>query len=160
MRRGARAVEVSPPSSGEFWLPGADFADAFQIQASTAMTAPAAARRMMTDPPRWVGALMALRNLLMRPFGVKTSRDAARSGRPLIGWFPVVDAADDRVVLGFDDHHLDFRILLEVAPGESGTLATIATYVRTHGLLGRGYLTVIKPFHRFIVRRLLERLSN
>jgi cysteine synthase len=60
-------------------------------------------------------------------------------------------------VLGFDDKHLDFRVSVTVAPaGTAGTLVTVSTVVKTNNLPGRTYLAAIMPFHRIIVRHLLE----
>jgi hypothetical protein len=64
----------------------------------------------------------------------------------------VISEADDEVVLGFDDKHLDFRIVVAVAGG----FATVTTIVRWHNAWGRAYLTAIMPFHRAIAARMIE----
>ena len=66
--------------------------------------------------------------------------------------FPLVQQRRDEVILGFDDRHLDFRIVVSLM--ESGRV-TVATYVARHGLAGRAYIAFVAPFHRLIVRQLL-----
>ena len=71
-----------------------------------------------------------------------------------LGLFPVVSQQPDRVVLGFDDRHLDFRLVVD-APGNGDVTGT--TLIRTHNLLGRIYLAIVLPFHRIIVPAMLRR---
>jgi hypothetical protein len=68
------------------------------------------------------------------------------------GGFPVVSRSTDEVVLGFDDRHLDFRIVAVV----DGGFVTLTTVVRWHNAWGRAYLAAIMPFHRAIAARMLE----
>ena len=59
--------------------------------------------------------------------------------------------------LDFDDRHLDFRVVVDVAPCDLGRQITATTLVLTHNLLGRLYLASILPFHRLVVRSLMQR---
>ncbi len=76
-----------------------------------------------------------------------------------IGIFPVLSETPDRLVAGFDDHHLDFRVVVDVAASGQGQQVTATTLVRTHNLFGRAYLAVILPFHRLIVRTMLRQVA-
>ncbi len=153
-------IEISPEVDRTQWLAGADFADAFRINiAGVAIDARTAAERMLGHSPRWVDALLTLRNLLVRPFGLKTSGADERSSPPMIGIFPVIDEAPQRLVLGFDDRHLDFRVVIDVASPGAASQVTATTLVQTHNLLGRCYLAVIMPFHRLIVRTMLRQVA-
>jgi hypothetical protein len=114
---------------------------------------------MMARQPRWAEALLSLRNLLVAPLGLKTSGASADTPRDMIGIFPVVSQAPDRLVAGFNDRHLDFRVVVDVtAPGDSRRV-TATTVVKTHNRLGRIYLAVIMPFHRLIVPALLRQVA-
>jgi Protein of unknown function (DUF2867) len=109
--------------------------------------------------PRWVRALLDLRNVLMTPFGLKTSGEPTAKG--IIGLFPVVSATREQLVAGFDDRHFDFRIVVEVAPaGNTRQQITSTTLVRTHNLLGRVYLASVMPFHRVIARAMLRQVAT
>ncbi|MBR1149945.1 DUF2867 domain-containing protein [Bradyrhizobium sp. JYMT SZCCT0428] len=140
-------------------LPGAQFADAFRIEiGDRALNARQAAERMMARQPRWAEALLTLRNILVTPFGLKTS-GASSKPREMVGIFPIVSEQPDRLVAGFNDKHLDFRIVVDVATSGAAREVTATTLVLTHNWLGRTYLAVIMPFHRLIVRSLLRQVA-
>jgi hypothetical protein len=65
--------------------------------------------------------------------------------------FPVLSTSDHQVVLGFDDWHLDFRIVMEAAESKQGTRLRATTLVRRKNLFGRLYIALVGPFHRMIV---------
>lgn len=152
--------EVVVPTSTRATLPEAGFADAFQVEvAGAAITAREAAERAFAKPLAWLDRLMAVRNAVVRPFGLRTGPEGMHG--PIIGFFPVVSETDDRIVLGFDDRHLDFRIVVDVAPnGADGAQVIATTLVKTHNLLGRTYLAIITPFHKAIVPVMLRRIAN
>jgi hypothetical protein len=94
---------------------------------------------------------------MVAPFGLKTSAPAGASD--LIGIFPIVSQTPGRLVAGFDDRHLDFRVVIDVASTACGQRVTATTLVLTHNLLGRVYLAIILPFHRLIARRMLRQVA-
>jgi Protein of unknown function (DUF2867) len=63
------------------------------------------------------------------------------------------------VVLGMADKHLDFRAVVDVRQDGAGWQVTATTVVRTHNWLGRAYLAVIMPFHRLVVRAMLDQVK-
>ena len=153
--------EINPESDLAGLLPGAQFMDAFRITTpATNLDARQAAEKMLAFGPRWIDALLKLRNILVRPFGLKSSgaREPAPGGA--IGIFPVLGETPQRLVAGFDDHHLDFRVVIDVAAAEAGQQITATTLVLTHNLLGRTYLRLIMPFHRLVVRTMLRQVMG
>lgn len=140
-------------------LPDADWADCFEkVIAGEPVSAEMVARRTFERMPPWVGQLMSLRNLLIRPFGLKRDRGEIPRGTPVVGFFPVISTSACEIVLGFDDRHLDFRIVVGAVPvPQDGTRASVLTLIRRHNRLGHVYLAVIRPFHKLIVRRSLSR---
>lgn len=152
--------EVAPDVDIAVWLAGAQFADAFRIEVEgPPLDARMAAQRMMGRSPRWVESLLSLRNALVAPFGLKTSGAGEKSVRGLIGIFPVLSETPERLVAGFDDRHLDFRVVVDVTPSGARQQVTATTLVRTHNWLGRIYLAIILPFHRLVVRALLRQVA-
>jgi Protein of unknown function (DUF2867) len=148
-----RDVEPSPETRA--CLAGAQFADAYRIEVTgPALDARTAAMRIMLNAPRWFRALLNLRNVLVAPFGLKTS--AVPGAKGIIGLFPVVSETPERLVAGFDDRHLDFRIVVDVTRSDTGQQVTSTTLVRTHNFLGRAYLAMVLPFHRIITRAMLR----
>ena len=153
--------EVTPAIDPDALLAGAQFVDAFRIDIrDLALDARHAAERMMGRPPRWIATLIALRNFLVRPFGLKTSGANAAIPREMIGIFPVLSETPDRLVAGFDDKHLNFRVVVDVANSGTERNVTATTLVLTHNRLGRTYLAVILPFHRLVVRTLLRQVAG
>ena len=75
------------------------------------------------------------------------------------GIFPLISQFPGKVVLGLDDRHLDFRVLVEVRDLGSGRQEVAATtIVKTHNWLGRAYLVIIMPFHRIVVPAMLAQI--
>ncbi|CAN7628712.1 DUF2867 domain-containing protein [Bradyrhizobium sp. LjRoot220] len=152
--------EVAPAIDPSTLLAGAQFIDAFRIEVNDrSLNARQAAERMMARQPRWADALLALRNILMSPFGLKTSGAGSAAPGQMIGIFPIVSEGPDRLVAGFNDKHLDFRVVVDVATSGAAKEVTATTLVLTHNWLGRTYLAVIMPFHRLIVRSLLRQVA-
>ena len=152
--------EVTPALDRDKLLPGAQFADAYRIEVDDrSLNARQAAERMIAQQPRWAGALLTLRNILVKPFGLKTSGAGNTAPREMVGIFPIVSERPDRLVAGFNDRHLDFRIVVDVAPSDATQNITATTLVLTHNWLGRTYLAIILPFHRLIVRTLLRQVA-
>jgi len=137
------AIAAAPYAGAERILPGYQFADAYKVEAPRGLDAIEATRLAFAHGPLWIRGLMGLRNRLGRLVRLKP---APASG------FPVVRQAPDEVVLGFDDRHLDFRIVVAVGGG----FATVTTIVRCHNAWGRAYLAAIMPFHRAIAARMIE----
>ncbi len=141
-----KARLVPPPVDCAAILPGYDFADAYAVAVPTTMDAIEASRRAFAKAPRWASLLMEMRDRFVAPFGLKPA--------PSTG-FPVISQTPEQVVMGLDDHHLDFRIVVTVAAG----LATVTTIVRRHNFCGRLYLSAIMPFHRLIASAMTAKIS-
>lgn len=141
-------------------LSGADWADAWTATPCRRFdTARQAAEAVHRATPGWVGPLMGLRTLAVAPFGLKSglsNRGLAPADR--IGLFAVRDDSGDRVVVGMDDRHLDFRCVLDLDEADGQQTVTVTTLIRRHNRLGRAYLATILPFHRLILQACLSRL--
>lgn len=142
-------------------LAGAQFADAYRVTVKDAqLDARSAAERIFSQSPRWVEALLDLRNRIVAPFGLKTSGEREAKAGGMVGLFPVLSETPERLVAGFNDHHLDFRVVVDVAPAAGGREVTATTLVLTHNWFGRVYLAAIMPFHRMIAKTLLKQVCQ
>jgi hypothetical protein len=151
---------VDPRVDADALLAGAQYIDAFRITVDdSTLDARGAAERMMARGPRWIEALLALRNGLVAPFGLKTPVPTGTRDTDTIGIFPVISETPDRLVAGFNDRHLDFRVVVDVASSGHGQQVTATTLVLTHNLLGRTYLAIILPFHRLIARTMMRQIA-
>ena len=152
--------EVTPAVDTGALLAGAQFADAFRVEIEDRnLDARQAAERMMARQPRWAEALLALRNFLVAPLGLRTSGAGLVPPRDMIGIFPVVSQTPDRLIAGFNDRHLNFRVVIDVTAPGSVRQVTATTLVKTHNWFGRIYLAIIMPFHRLIVPALLRQVA-
>ncbi|WP_432286075.1 DUF2867 domain-containing protein [Aminobacter sp. BA135] len=142
-------------------LPGASFSDRFVIIVTgQSLDAATSASRAFGRKPAWIGALMALRHVLVRPFGLKT-REEDISTAERKGMFPVIDQSASQIVLGLDDRHLDFRLLVEVREmGEGRQEVSALTLVKPHNMFGRVYLAIVTPFHKIIVPAMLAQVAK
>ncbi|RJG47019.1 DUF2867 domain-containing protein [Mesorhizobium sp. DCY119] len=143
-------------------LPGTRFADRYSVVVKgQSLDAITASQRVFLKSPAWVGRLMALRNLLVKPFGLKTGAGDLPQQQRRIGMFPVLSQTASRVVMGLDDRHLDFRLLVDVKDlGEGRQEVSASTLVAPHNRFGRTYLAIIMPFHRIIVPAMLARIGR
>jgi hypothetical protein len=140
-------------------LPQARMSDAYRLVVNDGtLDAATAAYRIFGHIPWWIRAFMALRNQLVVPLGLKTGIDEEVRR---IGYFPVISETPERVLLGLDDKHLDFRIVVDVLPlAGAQRQVTTTTMVRTHNLLGRIYLVIVLPFHRVMVPAMLTQAAR
>ena len=153
--------EVTPAVDTGALLAGAQFADAFRVEIEDRnLDARQAAERMMARQPRWAEALLSLRNFLVTPLGLRTSGAGLVPPRDMIGIFPVVSQTPDRLIAGFNDRHLDFRVVIDVTAPGGVRQVTATTLVKTHNWFGRTYLATIMPFHRLIVPALLRQVAG
>jgi hypothetical protein len=158
-----KVTEIIPEVDSGALLAGAQFVDAYRVAIDgTAFNARRAAERMFGRGPRWIEALLALRNAIVAPFGLKKSGLGEPAPGGMIGIFPVLSETQQRLVAGFNDHHLNFRVVVDVAAADADAdqQVTLTTLVLTHNLLGRAYLAAILPFHRLIARVQLRQVAE
>ena len=153
--------QIRPTVDRDALLPGADFVDAYAIGiGSRPLDARSAAVQMIEHGPSWIGTLMRVRNLVVAPFGLKRPASDRPDRGDSIGIFPVLGETPQRIVAGFDDHHLDFRVVIDVEGDPAPRRVVASTLVRTNNRLGRIYLATIMPFHRLVVRAMLRQLAD
>jgi hypothetical protein len=140
--------DTLPPASHLWSLhrPG-DFLDCHSV--ASRLTPQEAARRGLALPG-WARALLALRNALVGPFGLKTGQT------PEAAIFPVLRDTPEELVLGTDDRHLNFRIALHRQDGR----LYMSTWVHPHNRWGRAYLALVMPFHILISRGAVRRMAG
>lgn len=120
----------------------------------------------LQNPPANVTRLMGLRNLLVRPLGLRTSHlgcpvsslTSTDQSNLFAGRFPVIDQQLDstgsqaQVILGANDKHLVFRSCVGVEIKEDRTvLITLGSRVHCKNLFGVLYLAAIARVHESYV---------
>jgi hypothetical protein len=152
-------------------LSGAQFHDCYRLplpagQRSALELYLAAAGRT----PGWVNRLMALRNAVVALVGLKNlghigAVDADKAGSAYrvgdrAGIFSVLYLADDEVILGDSDRHLDVQVSVHRVFGKDAGAITVTTVVHVKNALGRIYMLFVVPVHKLIVPAMLRRLHD
>jgi hypothetical protein len=143
-------------------LPGADWVDRQTISVTRRDVKAADASRVAlgAEMPGWVAGLMRLRNFIVGFVGLKgAGPGGGADGGQSIGGFPIVSETPEKLILGFNDWHLDFRIVVDATPQPSGTAISLTTLVRRKHWFGRIYIFMITPFHVLIVRQSLKAIA-
>lgn len=141
-------------------LPKADFYDCYSVVLDEpGLSLETAAKRVFENDPKWIVMLLAIRNFIVKPFGLRGALPTGDAREDVISFFPVVSRTLNELVLGFDDKHLDFRIVVSKRNGQPNTL-NVATLVKRNNLLGKIYLFFVKPFHRVIVPVMLKQVNT
>lgn len=114
--------------------------------------------------PIWMKFLLIVRNAVARLFGLEAPtvgeimKPAVRSGYRVgdkIGPWPIFFIADDELIAGRNNKHLDFRVsVLKAVDGDRASVV-VSTVCSVHNLFGKVYLFFIVPFHRAGVRSLM-----
>ena len=120
----------------------------------------------LLNAPSGVSGLMALRNVLVKPLGLRTSPLGCpvssllspKTDNLFANQYPVlgqdVNADDTRaqVILGANDKHLSFRSCVSVEiTSEHHVEITLATRVHCKNLFGKFYMAVIDYVHRHYI---------
>lgn len=167
-------VELTePPPQSLLWRQFGDtftHQDSFALEIDAADLPTASASQLLAglldgfleNRPAGVSRLMGLRNVLVKPLGLRTSplgcpvssllNDAPQR---FAGRFPVLEQSIDNdgrraeVVLGADDKHLSFRSCagVELLPDGKARF-TLGTRVRNRNLFGAVYMRLIDRAHR------------
>jgi hypothetical protein len=152
-------------------LPRIDYADVYQIEMpnNTTVTPRDAMVAFFQSFPRSFVALLLLRERLATLAGLKTAgrRSYAEHLQELetfrgevgerIALFEVLDRSGTELMTGADDRHLDFRLSFIALPGGTVQLATV---VKINNALGRAYFGVVRPIHRFYMRRVMRSMAR
>lgn len=116
----------------------------------------------------WVEKLFILRDTLVKPFGLKTSgkekpvfdfnKRIEKGGN--VGFFEVIDLNSEELLLYADDSHLEAYLSISVNQTDNKSIIQVTTTANTRNRFGQIYLSIIKPFHKLIIRNMLRHVAN
>jgi hypothetical protein len=163
-----KVTETTVPDDSALqpWLAGADFCDAYEAPLTTATLSPTEIfLRASHTTPRWVEELMAIRNRIVRLFGLKDVGAMKVAPRPAdayqvgdrLGIFSIFSKTENELLLGIDDSHLDVRVSLLKSQRNGVPYYVLSTVVKVHNLLGRVYMAPVGRIHPFVVRSMMAR---
>lgn len=99
--------------------------------------------------PQWILWLLKLRDLMVKPFGLKTNKSFEDI---------IVEENDNEIIIGTKDKHLTFHVSLFCSDfSDKRQIISISTFVKYENILGRIYFAVIWLFHRIIIAYLFKR---
>ena len=115
--------------------------------------------------PLWMKVLLIVRNAAAKVFGLEaptvgeimkpTVRREYCVGEKIGPW-PIFFIADNEIVAGRNNKHLDFRLsVLKAMEGDTASVV-VSTICTVHNVYGKIYLFLIVPFHRHGVRSLIS----
>lgn len=116
--------------------------------------------------------LLALRDIFARLFSLKRSSGITKSERldqldkfqghigEAISLFEVLDKNEQELMTGQKDSHLDFKLSFISYKKNGLKYIELATVVHFNNSLGKLYFAVVKPFHKYFVKRILLNMEE
>ncbi|MDH6355885.1 hypothetical protein M2132_002235 [Dysgonomonas sp. PH5-45] len=163
-----KSIPIPTDSLTNKYLP-ADYSDVFTcgITSDTLPTPDDIIIGIFTDMPGWVNMLFKLRNFLVRFVGLKGNKgdnsqleNCIRSGGKY-GVVSVPDKSDHETVLLLEDRHLNAYLSIHIMDTTTNAWdVSLITVVHFNNKLGNIYFTVIKPFHKIVVKSMLKRVLS
>lgn len=127
------------------------------------------AKLFFSSSPKWIDRLLTLRNIIVKPFGLKGSENVPERQKMIdsfnfekgeqIGLFKVFDITGKEIIVGEDDKHLNYRVSLLIDSNNQDSTdkkIIISTTVKFNNLFGRLYFLPVRPFHKLIVPTILK----
>lgn len=128
-------------------------------------TAFAAYVAMSSKAPFWVNGLLQVRDRMVAAFGMTPTHgfsaqppQTVEAGEPL-DFFTVAAASQNELELQLYDRHFTVSISLYLTPEETVQAIYLTCVVTPHTRIGKGYVRLIAPFHRAVVKSMLKRLD-
>ncbi|WP_439488161.1 DUF2867 domain-containing protein [Algoriphagus sp.] len=135
-----------------------DFSDTFSTT-NHQDDLPEISRLVFAQSPKWILWLFSLRNKLVGIIGLETKLPEDYHSRfevgGYVGFFKIFSTSPQRIVLGADDSHLNFRAVISDT-GTSFFNIQVVTLVEYNNNWGRIYMGLIMPFHRIVVKSLVR----
>jgi len=123
------------------------------------------AATLFSSVPAWARALLAFGDWIASCFWAKHGSDGfSRQVLPDVRYHPgerivyfrVSHRTEDEIVMAESDALLDFRTSVRKTPrGDGLTDVELTTVVWINSVWGRLYFAPVKPFHRFLMHRLM-----
>ena len=152
-------------------LPESDFADCYQFDDLwPELNALQTYLKLMARTPGWMNTLMAMRNQVVRLFGLKhlgsltaiahTKPASAYQVGDRVGIFSVRHLQDNEVIVWDNDKHLHVQLSVLKHSVDGKPMVSLSTVVHIHNLLGRCYMAIVGPVHGVIVPHMLAQVAH
>lgn len=130
------------------YLP-ADYVDRFTktMDSDSELTVDSLFDKMFCDFPWPVRLLLKLRDILVKPFGLKTGTSFRNR---------IIERDENEIIIGSVDKHLSFWVSVYCSVAMPAT-ADVTTVVKFHNTLGKLYFAGIWMAHKVLVSSLFKR---
>lgn len=173
MNNAVRFCEPPVGSTAAYLAIDADSIDCRQVLVANAeCSALTYTLQLLKSMPAWVEELRALRIRLSEMSGIRNFayRDGIDPGKAdtdyqigeHIGNYSLASHTVDEVLLSDWGRHFDVYLALNCLPVDASgqRLLVLAILVRSHGYLGRLCSLLLRPFHKYLVSRMLAAVSS
>lgn len=113
------------------------------------------------QPPNWIRSLLKFRDYLAVKMNLRATTNTTNfkehyeiGSKAVV--FKVIDRNTNEIVMEEKDSHLDFRTSILIKPEIDIQNIYFISLVKYNNLTGKLYFFAIKPFHKMIVKRLLQ----
>ncbi len=122
--------------------------------------------------PRSFKTLLHTREFIAKFLNLKTASATDKSSRleklygfkgnigEKIALFEVLDKTENELLTGQNDSHLDFKLSFISFGGKNNANLELATTVILNNTVGKIYFALVKPFHRFYLKRILRQMEK
>lgn len=139
-------------------LPKIDFFDIFSTT-NHVDSLEVISNKIFNTTPTWIAFLFKIRNSIANIIGLKYELPADFNENFKVGgyikFFKIFDITEHQVVLGADDKHLNFKAVI-TRTTEASYNIKVTTLVEYNNHLGKVYMTIVKPFHRIVIKRMIK----
>jgi hypothetical protein len=131
-----------------------DYIDSYRIIKSTDENIEKISAQIFKLPP-WIISLMKIRDVIIRPFGLKTGKEMMIHKKPGDAFFTKIAQTEDELIMEEKDRHLNFRV--SVLIDRLSSCIYMTTLVHYNNRLGKAYFFFIRPFHKIIVKSAMKK---
>lgn len=141
----------------------ADYTDCYKVELkNNTQTNLNSCAQVFIQNTKFEAFLIKLRNILVRPFGLKSgeinNKDIKFEKGAKLSFFDILEYNDNEILMCGTDKHLDVWVSIYLENIKDMQHVSITTMVKFNNRLGKIYFSIIKPFHKLIVKNCLKRM--
>ena len=146
-----------PENSRIIRYPDANYRDCFRcrLQNPGKVSPNQVMAAFWTTSPAWLKFLFRLRDLLVRPFGLKTGEGASREKLE-----EALDNGESSGFMSLAERTAAATLVAYMSIYIEGGQVFASTVVRYHNKLGVVYFNLIRPFHVLVVKNLFKQMMR
>lgn len=138
-----------------------DFMDSYKIELLKDEDIKEIYLKLFLTDSKLINFLMAFRNKIMSLFGFKTEINYLNNIKNIqvgskIGFFTIYYIDEYEIIVGEKDKHLNFCISFY----KKDTSLILSTLVQYNNFFGKVYMNIVKPFHKFVVKKMLKKYEK